>query len=178
MAKINARERRLLSVFGLIGFLVFNFLLADSLSTGHRNARVRLADLQSLEKEAEMWMANAALWEERGRWLDEKLPAYPGAEAGTAFLEGLQSSARARQITILDQGLVDPPPNPLFRQTGVRLKINGPLSGLVAWLAEQQQPDRFVMIQSFSLKSDPKPPNVICEIILVRCFRPEAGPKP
>jgi len=168
---MTKRERRLLFIFLGAIFILFNLFGVTYLLRREGELKTKLVNLGNERREADSWLKEKDLWEQRKTWMDSKQPKLQSTgEANAALLETIQTSARKQKITIVEQGFGEPNVQPFYQEISVKLKINGSLESITRWLAELQQPANFQAIPSLSLKSDSDPSKIVCELTVARWY--------
>ena len=171
MRRLTKRESKLLVIFLGAIFVILNFMGVAFLVGRQGELRSKLGDLRNERLEANSWLAEKDLWQQREEWMDSKQPKLQNTgEANAALLEALQTGARKQNITIMEQGFGEPNTQPSYQEISVKLKINGSLESITRWLVELQQPGNFQAVPTLSMKSDSDPSKVICELTVARWY--------
>ena len=168
---MTKRERRLLYIFLGAIFVLFNFFGVTYLVRKQGGLKTKLVNLGNERPEANSWLAEKDLWQQRKAWMDGKQPKLPTeGRAQSDLLGSIQTSARKQNITIMEQGFGEPDTQPAYQEISMKLKVSGSLESITKWLVELQQPANFQAIPAMSLKSDSDASKVICELTVARWY--------
>ena len=169
--KVTRRERTLIVIFAGSIFVMANLFGLTFLLRRQGDLESRLLTLRDQRRDANSWLAEKDMWQQRKEWLDKNQPKLQSIDEGNAaLLQELQTSARKQNITIMEQGFGEPNAQPSYQELSVKLKISGSLEAITRWFVEIQQPANFQAIPSLSMKSDTDPSKVICEITVARWY--------
>jgi hypothetical protein len=170
MRQLTKNERRYLVVLGIAFFLVANFL-------GLRFFSIKKADLLDEVDKLSLKHAQAVTileekqgWDQLKNWMDQHQPRFTTeSEAERHLVDTIRGTAETHEITIETQHLAAQDEfaagnNPYFNQKLVPLMANGTLESMTRWLAELQQPERFIAIRIKSLKSAEETSRVECDL--------------
>jgi len=168
---INKREKTLLVMLLGSVVVIVNLFGLTFLMRRQGELQSNLLALRNERRDAASWLAEKDMWSKRKVWMDEKQPRLQSVgEANAVLLETLQASARKQSITIMEQGFGEPGAQPSYQEISVKLKVSGSLESIVRWFVELQQPANFQAIPSLSMKSDPDPSKVVCELTVARWY--------
>jgi hypothetical protein len=177
---LTQRERQLLLLcFGVLLFMG-TLLVTNTLLQKRAKLAAKIAELENLKKENAVWLSDAAFWEKRKAWLDEKMPSTDSlGRAQGQLLEELQNEALDLGIKVLKQTLLDPASTADYREIAVSLQLYGEQSTILQWISSMQSPDRFQALKALDFELDTrskeKLPQAQCNLTVARWFKPESG---
>lgn len=180
MRALTAKEKRLLVT--LLGAL-FLLLNVVALKTFLDRRAVLLANIASLE--GELAQDRAVLgqkdyWAEREQWLESNQPTddITSVDDDNRFLEFVESTAKSSGLAYTRRGGGPVASEGLpYAEVFDASTVKGNMESLVKWLSKLQQPKEFRAIKELQIKSG-EPPDVICDVVVSRWFRPVEGAKP
>jgi|GEM_PF-329394 len=157
----TATERKLLifllgAVFVAINLAGLRFWM--SLSKRHE-ARQSATSARLLEGQS--WILAA---ESIGGDVMLRPPASEEKTASSSLLALARSKAAEFGLTVVEEALPPMPPDLPEPAAVLRLKVNGPFSGLVRFLYAIQEPGAWRSVEQIIVKADPKPQNVLAEM--------------
>lgn len=171
MRQLTASEWRLVKLLGIVLLVItatFGIVTYKRMIT---SLRAEITNLEARKSEADFWMQEKPVWDERRAWMLANMPALPpDGSAASSFLSEIQQSAQSSGLSIASQSLLEPVPGQDFEKIGLRLRVGGKLEQLVRWLTTLQQPEKFQEVSSLNLKSDTEPPAVVCELQVSRFY--------
>lgn len=171
MRPLTKNERRLALLLVLLlvtagSLVLWNFLL------GVRRELLADQDRQrSALLEHKTWLGQKALWTQRIQWLQENQP--PGTSP-SALLETVQQAAQKHGIEVRDPKLASPNPQPLYLEIAVGLSAIGSMNQLAAWLADLQQPKRFLHFKQLVIKPADDKGNLRADVIVAQWCQPQS----
>ncbi len=172
MRKLTANEIRLVKLLGAVLILIAAAFGIVSYKRAVASLKTELAALEVRKSEADFWMDEKPLWDERRSWMLQSMPVLPpDGSAASSFLGEIQQTAQSSGLTITSQSLLEPISEQDFEKIGLRIRVTGTLEQLVRWLVLIQQPEKFQEVSTFNLKSDKEPPAVVCELQVSRFYR-------
>lgn len=137
-------------------------------------AQEKIENLQSRFTAAVAASADAPFWKERQAWLDATMPAMgDGGQAHSAFLEHLQSTAKARGLTLTSPVLLKPETGAHHRELPISLQVTGPDNALFRWLADLQSPEKLQLVKYLLLTPVATPPSrMTASVTVARLYKP------
>jgi hypothetical protein len=160
---MSDREKKLVILFGLAGFLLVNFF-AVSWFQGQKRKITR--DLMRAESEVVSAEAAAGSYEtvfEEMEWLNDKMPSPKAGQLVSTELETYASNqASTHQLTV-DRRDIKPndETGTHFHRGKVQFKVTGREDSLYRWLDRLQMPDQFKAVTSLRLQPDAKDDTLI-----------------
>lgn len=178
MPKLNKRERFLALGFGGILFVVGNFILLNWALNTLESFHSEILALEAQVRDTRLWIDDRDYWNERLAYLDGLQPHFETeAKTSSDLTKLVASSAEKHQVEILSQNMVEPAFLPGEQVVvSAKFRVKASFENLCRWLHELQQPDRFLAFDQFALRSDNKPPEVICDAVLSRHYNQEPTP--
>lgn len=181
MAKLSKKELRLLLLFSGTLFFAVNVIALKSYITSQRAVKADIARLTLERQNIDALLSDRDYWRERQEWLDANQPGLENVGAAQGeLIQALQSVARDRGITILDQTILEPVFQTHYQEIAVKLKLTASFEDMVGWLADIQAPDRFYIVNQLQLSIDTRSqelePPAVCTIQVGRLYSPTLGP--
>jgi len=154
-------------------FVAVNAFGFAHLKRTHSALRQEEQRLRTRALEAETWLGQAALWDERAAWIEANQPALDEVEqANPRLLNAMKDAAQRHDVDVTNETFLDPVSDPHFYAARVRLTCAGSLEALARWFVAIQQPEQFQAVGAFTLKSDKDPARLICTVEMSRLYRP------
>ncbi|MEI6350149.1 MAG: GspMb/PilO family protein [Verrucomicrobiota bacterium] len=180
MAKLSKKELKLLALFAGTVFFAVNVMALKGYVTSLRAVRADLAKLTLDRQNIDGLLSDRDYWRERQRWLDAHEPNLDNVGAAQGeLIQTLQSVARDRGITILDQTILEPVFQSQYQEIAAKFKLTAAFQDMVGWLADIQAPERFYIVNQLQLsidtRSQEEDPPAICTIQVGRVYSPTLG---
>jgi len=171
MRPLKPSERLLAGVFGGMIFVLANFMLLQQLSAKRTSLQTEIRNLKVEKTEADFWLGQKDLWNERKAWIAEKQPKLDGTgQEGAKLLETVQQTAKEKQVTIGERTISEPETHPHYTEIGINIQAKGSLESITRWLAVLQNPETFQTVTSLTLKKDAESSNITCNATISRWY--------
>lgn len=172
MRPINSNERKLLTVFGVSLFLILNVIAAKWFFAQTQNIQSRIRSLKSTAGEYEVALQERPHWEARQAWLNASpMAPYEGPSTDSHFAEDVQHSLVQSGLLIEAQQLHEAVLQGDIAEVTLDLTVKGRLEEIVRWLQLAQQPGKYFVIRSFTLKRFDEGSTMSARITAGRLFR-------
>jgi hypothetical protein len=172
MRKPTASERRLIAVFGLLVFLLANFVALKWYSALRGNLSAQAASLTGTAAEYRSLLAERPRWEARRIWMESHpLDSHQGAGTDSQFAEEIQKTLTRNGLSIDAQQLDDPSPDGRLVEARIECTIKGRLEQIVRWLCDIQQPGRHLVVEAFTLRQTDDGDVMTANVRLGKVFR-------
>lgn len=181
MRALTSKEKRLLWGLLAVLFIVLNLAGLRVFLTRHGALKKEIAGLKLQAAEDKNILAERALWEKRAAWLDANQPEddLSTKEDDGKFYDFVKSSATklGLQFTQKEVGESKMGEGDSIVEVFYSSQVKGKMEALVKWLHELQDPKQFRAIKQIAIKSG-EPPEMVCNIVVARWYRPkmEAAP--
>lgn len=185
---LTQREKKLLGA--CIGALVLmaTFILLKQFLDRRTAVLARITSLENEKKDNSHWMSDREFWDKRSAWMEKNMPVTESLGTAQAkLLEEIQNVALDNQFQVQKQQLLpdaaDSKANAgVYREVAVEVRLRGDQTTLLSWLATLQSPEKFQAIKQLEMEIDSKAkektPQVVCNLVLARWFKPENGFQP
>lgn len=172
MRALNSNERKLLCLLGASLFVVLNIVAAKWFLTQTQNIQSRLRSLESTAGEYEAVLRERPHWEARRAWLDAwPMAPYAGPSTDSQFAEDIQHSLVQGGLVIEAQQLHEAVIQDDIAVVTLDLTVKGRLEEIVRWMQQAQQPGKYFVIRSFTLKRFDEGSTMSARITAGRLFR-------
>lgn len=175
---MSAREKRLLNLLLIVGFLLLNFaayklFYLKRLSGAEQRAVTAEAQVEAAKSSLEM----IDLFEGEMAWLDKNEPQEATEQdAQTKLQQLLESEAQRNNLTIKRQRLEPPLVSPglIYHRARIEMEVSGMEMSLYRWLDRIHSPTeaRAVTFMRMNPQKDDDT-QVDCQIIVEQWFTPE-----
>ncbi|MDZ4406288.1 GspMb/PilO family protein [Prosthecobacter sp.] len=182
---LTQREKKLLAACISALVLMATFIILKQFLDRRTAVLAKIAALESEKRENEGYLADRDFWEKRSVWLTQNMPVTESLGTAQAqLLEEIQNVALDYQLQVQKQQLLpdsaDAKANAaVYREVAVEVRIRGDQTTVLGWLASLQSPEKFQAIKQLELEIDAKAkektPQVLCNLVLARWFKPENG---
>ncbi len=153
MNRLSARERLMAGIILCIVFVLGNMMLISSFLK--RNAQIK-SDLAAKQVELDSIKTicqDQDLCAARAATLAAKQPKLANRDqACVALLEEVKQMAKAQDVQIQSPELGGIESQPAYQAVTVRIETKSSWASLVKFLQTIQQPDRFIVLQSYNFK--------------------------
>jgi hypothetical protein len=171
MREMTNRERRLTTLFGLAIFILINLMLLVFLRNQRTLLQQRQARVHSQEQQAEGLLADEKFWDSRAKWLEENKPIYALSGEATADLaEMLRSTASEHGLDAKPPILDEPKSLGTHEEATAIINVTGELRAVIGWLAQIQQPGKFISVVSMKLEPTKDAGKVVCDLRVAKWF--------
>lgn len=181
MRALTSKEKRLLWGLLAVLFIVVNLAGLRVFLARHSALKKDIAVLNLQAVEDKNILAQRALWEKRAEWLDANQPEddLSTKEDSRKFYNFVETSATklGLQFTQKDSGESRIGEGGSIAEVFYSAQVKGKMEPLVKWLHELQDPKQFRAIKQIAIKSG-EPPEMICDIVVARWYRPKGEVAP
>lgn len=182
---LTPREKKLLAACISALVLMATFIILKQFLDRRTAVLAKITALENEKRENEGYLADRDFWEKRSKWLTQNMPVTESLGTAQALLlEEIQNVALDYQLQVQKQQLLpdsaDAKANAaVYREVAVEVRIRGDQTTVLGWLASLQSPEKFQAIKQLELEIDSKAkektPQVLCNLVLARWFKPENG---
>jgi len=175
--RLNQRERTLaLIVFGAI-LLLLNIIIWNKLFGILGRARAEVATRKATRAEQTVYIKERDLWLRRDQWLKQHQPALKGPMEASLLLDQAKQIAGKHKVLIENPAIGTGDTTPEHQTVFASIETKSPWPPLVHFLYDLQQPESFIVFESFSLAVDGADPTMMHgKYKIARWFAP-AAPK-
>jgi hypothetical protein len=171
--RLNKRERFLSAAVAGVIFLLLNWYIWGKLLGGLDQARRDLAVRQDTRKVQDVFIRERSLWDKRAQWLKEHQPALKGPGEASTLLDQIKQIAGKHNVVIENPAIGTSDATPDRQAVFASFEVKSPWPPLVRFLYDVQQPESFVVFESFTLSIDPADPTMMRgKMKLARWFAP------
>jgi len=137
-----------------------------------RDGRAEIARLESDVAAARQLLAQEPYWLARQEWLKTQPPQpYDARTSRSKFVEEIQSSVTANNLQIAAQQPQADEAQGRLATTWIDLTVTGRLEAIVRWLHVLQQPGKYAVVKSFTLKQADDGNTMELHVLLGKVFR-------
>ncbi len=183
---LTQREKKLLAACLGALLLMATFIMLKVFLDRRATALTRIATLEGEQRENEGYLADREFWGKRAAWLRQNMPATESLNTAQAqLLEEIQNVALDYQFQFQKQPVLLPDAADskqnaaVYREVAVEVRLRGDQTTVLGWLATLQSPEKFQAIKQLEIEIDSKAkektPQVLCNLVLARWFKPETG---
>jgi len=159
--RLNPRERLLSAIVAGVIFLLLNWYIWDKLLGALSRARADVVTRQNTRKVQDVFIRERSLWEKRAQWLKEHQPVLKGPGEASTLLDEVKQIAGKHNIVIENPAIGTSDATPDRQAVFASFDVKSPWPPLVRFLYDVQQPDSFVVFESFTLNIDPADPTMM-----------------
>lgn len=171
--RLNQRERLLSAAVAGVIFLLVNWYIWGKLLGALDQARADLAARQSTRKTQDVFIRERDLWEKRAQWLKEHQPSLKGPGEASTLLDQVKQIAGKHDVLIENPAIGTSDATPERQAVFASFDVKSAWPPLVRFLYDVQQPESFVVFESFTLNIDPADPAMMRgKMKLARWFAP------
>jgi hypothetical protein len=171
--RLNPRERLLSAAVAGVIFLLLNWYIWGKLLGALDQARADLAARQSTRKTQDVFIRERDLWEKRAQWLKEHQPSLKGPGEASTLLDQVKQIAGKQNVLIENPAIGTSDATPDRQAVFASFDVKSPWPPLVRFLYDVQQPESFVVFESFTLNIDAADPAMMRgKMKLARWFAP------
>ena len=183
MTPLKPSEKRLLTAFGVAGFLLLNLLGFSWLKKRNVVLERQRITLESRARELEMWKGKAAEAELKRAFLDQHLQEYADEATRETYLDQfIQKEAADLNLEVRKNQPMPVKLEPLFHKSRYQAEISGPWDSVLEFIYRLQQPKEFRFVPSLRLKSQKKEgstdeaADVVCTLEIEKWWSPQNAP--
>lgn len=171
--RLNRRERLLSAAVAGVIFLLLNWYIWGKLLGALDQARADLAARQSTRKVQDVFIRERDLWEKRAQWLKEHQPSLKGPGEASTLLDQIKQIAGKHNVLIENPAIGTSDATPERQAVFASFDVKSAWPPLVRFLYDVQQPESFVVFESFTLNIDSADPTMMRgKMKLARWFAP------
>jgi len=153
MRQLNPREKVMAAAVGGIAFLLINAAFLNYVLRQQARIRAEIAtqtaELSSIQKVA----GERDLWQQREDWITQTQPKLTNeGGAGVQLLDSIKEIARNHQVTIENPIIGVMERDGFHRAVPVSLETKSSWPALVAFLAQVQRPDQFIVFDNVNIQ--------------------------
>jgi hypothetical protein len=153
--QMNAREKTLATIVGVLLVSLITYLLLSWFLTNHtklknqlRDRRAELAAMKTLSTERELWL-------QRDAYFREKQPPLSNPQsAGVELMDETKEIAKNHSIVIENPLFGSPEVRPNYQAVTISLETKSKWEDLVEFIYEMQAPNNFIVFESAKLTLD------------------------
>ncbi len=176
MRALNRNERLLAIALGFIVLLLLNFAGMRWIADTMRGSRNRIAQLESENAALQHVLAERPYWTARQKWLEANPPAaYSERSSRAEFVQSVQSGIASQGLKIESQQPLDTERVGPLAVTNIDLVLSGRFQALIRWLHAIQQPGKYALIRSFTLKQGEDGNSMQLQVRLGKIYRVTAS---
>jgi hypothetical protein len=171
--RLNKRERVLSALVAGVIFLLLNWYIWGKLLGAVDHARADLVARQDTRKVQAVFIRERDLWEKRAQWLKEHQPTLKGPGEASTLLDQIKQVAGKHNVLIENPAIGTSDATSERQAVFASFDVKSPWPPLVRFLYDVQQPEGFVVFESFTLNIDPGDPTMMRgKMKLARWFVP------
>jgi hypothetical protein len=171
--RLNKRERVLSAAVAGVIFLLLNWYIWGKLLGTIDQGRADLAARQSTRKVQDVFIRERGLWDKRAQWLKEHQPTLKGPGEASTLLDQIKQIAGKHNVLIENPAIGTSDATPERQAVFASFDVKSAWPPLVRFLYDVQQPESFVVFESFTLNIDPADPTMMRgKMKLARWFAP------
>jgi hypothetical protein len=159
--RLNKRERILSAAVGGVVFLLINWFIWGKLLGSLDQARADLAARESTRKVQDVFIRERTLWEKRAQWLKDHQPTLKGPGEASTLLDQIKQIAGKQNVVLENPAIGTSDATPERQAVFASFDVKSPWPPLVHFLYDVQQPEAFVVFESFTLNIDPADPTMM-----------------
>jgi hypothetical protein len=159
--RLNKRERILSAAVAGVVFLLVNWYIWGKLLGSLDQARADLAARESTRKVQDVFIRERALWEKRAQWLKDHQPTLKGPGEASTLLDQIKQIAGKQNVVLENPAIGTSDATPERQAVFASFDVKSPWPPLVHFLYDVQQPEAFVVFESFTLNIDPSDPTMM-----------------
>lgn len=183
---LTQREKKLLAACLGALLLMATFIILKQFLDRRTAALAKIATLENEKRENEGYLADREFWEKRSAWVSQNMPVTASLNTAQAqLLEEIQNVALdygfqfQKQPVLLPESAEGKQNAAIYREAAIEVRLKGDQPTVLGWLATLQSPEYFQSIKELELEIDTrskeKTPQVLCNLVLARWFKPENG---
>jgi len=159
--RLNRRERLLSAIVAGVVFLLLNWYIWGKLFGALDRARTDLVARQNTRKVQEVFIRERTLWDKRAQWLKEHQPTLKGPGEASTLLDQIKQVAGKHNVLLENPAIGTSDATPDRQAVFASFDVKSPWTPLVRFLYDVQQPESFVVFESFTLSIDPADPTMM-----------------
>ncbi len=167
LARLSARERKLLFLVAGAVFVVLNLLVVRGLLRSITDLRAQWSSRSMTATASKALISQSTLWGRREAWLQEKQPVIGAGRdrASIDLLNDLETLTRNNGLLLDAPPVINPADKPspdgAFQAVSVSIDTKGTWAAVARFLHTIQQPDRFIVFESATVQTDPNDNNLL-----------------
>lgn len=167
IARLSARERKLLLIVAGALFIVLNLLVVRSLLSSIAELRAQWSSRSMTATTSRALISQSELWTKRDNWLREKQPVLSAGRdrASIDLLNDLETLTRNNGLLLDAPPVINPADKPspdgAYQVVSVSIDTKGTWSAVARFLHTIQQPERFIVFESATVQTDPTDNNLL-----------------
>ena len=173
---MSPREKKLLQMFGIAGFLILNFVVIGKFNSKSREVDHQRRQAEQKLETAEKYRSSREQVTDQMEWLAQHEPepaAYQDVQSKLSQL--CENEAKATGLTILSQKPqpTDAAPGLHFHRVKIQLTVNGNEEALYRWLDRLNTPEALRIASSIRMSPNQKDDTKIdCTATIEQWFVP------
>lgn len=172
MRPLNRNEQLLALALGGALFLVLNLFGMRWVADQMRSGRAEIAQLESDAAAARQLLKQKPFWTARQDWLLVHQPdLYDARTSRSKFVEEVQASVTTNKLQIASQQPQTDEQQGMLATTWIDLTVTGRLEAIVRWIHALQQPGKYAVVKSFTLKQADEGNTMELHVLLGKIFR-------
>jgi hypothetical protein len=172
MRQLNRNEQLLALALGGTVFLLLNLFGMRWVADQMRNGRAEIAQLESDAAAARQLLKQKPFWTARQDWLRTHQPdLYDARTSRSKFVEEVQASVTTSKLQIASQQPQSDEQQGMLATTWIDLTVTGRLEAIVNWIHALQQPGKYAVVKSFTLKQADEGNTMELHVLLGKIFR-------
>jgi hypothetical protein len=155
MRPLNRNERLLATALGVALFLIANMVGFKLMNARLQASKVEIVRLNAEAEQARLMLEQRPYWQARQTWVGDHPPdAYDAATSRAKYVQEVTTSLSENKLkTMAQQPQSDEhDPGGRLAMVSIDLTVQGRLEKMVRWLQALQQPGKYEVIRSFTLK--------------------------
>jgi hypothetical protein len=172
MRPLNRNEQLLALALGGTVFLLLSLFGMRWVADQMRGGRAEIARLETEVAAARRMLEQKPYWLARQDWLLAHQPQpYDARTSRSKFVEEIQSSVTANKLQIASQQPQTDERQGRLATTWIDLTVTGRLEAIIRWLQALQQPGKYEVVRSFTLKQAEDGNTMELHVLLGKIFR-------
>jgi Tfp pilus assembly protein PilO len=172
MRPLNRNEQLLALALGGTVFLLLNLFGMRWVAGQMRSGRAEIAQLESDVAAARQLLKQKPFWVARQDWLLAHQPElYDARTSRSKFVEEVQASVTTSKLQIASQQPQADEQQGMLATTWIDLTVTGRLEAIVSWIHALQQPGKYAVVKSFTLKQADEGNTMELHVLLGKIFR-------
>jgi hypothetical protein len=167
IARLSARERKLLFLVAGAVFVLLNLLLVRGLLRSVTDLRAQWNNRSMTATASKALVSQSDLWSKRDEWLAGKQPTFGAGRdrASIDLLNDLETLTRNNGLLLDAPPVINPAdktsPGAAFQAVSVSIDTKGTWASVARFLHKIQQPDQFIVFESATVQTDPSDNNLL-----------------
>jgi len=172
---MSKREKVLAGAVLITLFILLNVVRLKFFMTSNSELKLSLYDATAKLKTYQMRESERAMWEERGRWLDQTMEPVGDADVAKKKLrDALMELGTKHAVTVDSPSLGTPNNQTNYTSLSVGVQVRGSWQSIFDYIRELQSPGQFVVFESAKLEIDEKDKTQMkADIRVAKWYTPE-----